>query len=184
VTYKIHDIWEGVIDSDPRAWRLLVEQFAGLVQAVALQVGLSGGDAEDCAQQTWIALYRNRRAIRDPKTLPAWLIKTTRRRAVKMIKRLVRESSMAPELDPALDRPLPDQEVLALERQVILDNALRQLDPRCRKVLSELFLSPESKSYDEIARSLGLAANTLGPLRSRCLKKLQGVLKKMGYALD
>ncbi len=184
MTDHICDIWSGVVEGDARAWRMLVERFAGLVYAVASRVGLSEGDAEDCAQQTWIALYRNRRSIRDPKTLPAWLIKTTQRRAVRMLQRLVRESALAPTLDPGLSLPLPDEEVLALERQAVLEAALEKLDPRCRKVLAELFLSPENKSYSDIARSLGLATNTLGPLRSRCLKKLQVILKKMGYALD
>ena len=173
-----------MVESDARAWRLLVEQFAGLVLSVASRVGLSEGDAEDCAQQTWIALYRNRKSIRDPRTLPAWLIKTTQRRAIRMLQRLVREASMAPTIDPGPGRPWPDEEVLALERQAILEAALRELDPRCREVLAALFFSPENKSYDNIARGLGLAANTLGPLRSRCLKKLKGILKKMGYALD
>jgi RNA polymerase sigma factor (sigma-70 family) len=184
VTLHINDIWNRVVESDPQAWRLLVQRFAGLVFSVASQVGLSESDAEDCAQQTWIALYRNRRSIRDPMTLPAWLIKTTRRRSVRMLQRLVRESSLAPSIDPRLDQPLPDHEILALERQAVLEAALRELDPRCRKVLEALFLAPESKSYGDIARSLGLATNTLGPLRSRCLKKLQVILKKMGYDLD
>jgi RNA polymerase sigma factor (sigma-70 family) len=184
VTRHIDDIWKGVVKSDPEAWRSLVERFAGLVYTVAARVGLSDGDAEDCAQQTWLSLYRHRASIRDPQTLPAWLIKTTRRQAVRMLKRLTRESAMAPEIDPELNRPLPDEEVLALERQAILDAALEQLDPRCRTVLTALFLSPDNKSYGDIARSLGLATNTLGPLRSRCLKKLQAILEKMGYALD
>lgn len=173
-----------MLKSDPASWRLLVARFAGLVYTVAARVGLSENDAEDCAQQTWLTLYRHRSSIRDPQTLPAWLIKTTRRRAVRRLQRLARESAMAPELEPALDRPLPDEEVLALERQAILEAALQQLDPRCRTVLTALFFSPDGKSYGDIAQSLGLATNTLGPLRSRCLKKLQGILKKMGYVLD
>lgn len=184
MTRNIYDIWNEVVEGDARAWRKLVERFSGLVLAVAARVGLSEGDAEDCAQQTWIALYRNRKSIRDPKTLPAWLIKTTRRRAVRTLQRLIREASMAPSLDPGLSQPLPDEEVLALERQAVLEAALQELDPRCRKVLAALFLSPENESYGDIARGLGLATNTLGPLRSRCLKKLQAVLKKMGYAPD
>jgi len=184
VNQHINDIWSRVVEGDPRSWRMLVERFAGLVYTMASRVGLSDGDAEDCAQQTWIALYRHRHSIRDPQTLPAWLIKTTRRRAVRMLQRLVRESSLTSVLDPGLNQPLPDEEILALERQAILEAALKELNPRCRQVLAALFLEPESKSYGAIARSLGLSANTLGPLRSRCLKKLQVILNKMGYELD
>ena len=71
-----------------------------------------------------------------------------------------------------------------LERRAVLDLALDQLDPRCAKLLRALFLSDESQSYAEIAKSLGVTANAFGPLRSRCLKRLRKILEEMGYPLD
>ena len=79
---------------------------------------------------------------------------------------------------------LPDEAVIQLERQVILEEALRQLEPRCGHVLKALFFSAAEKSYREIARELGVSPNTLGPLRTRCLKKFKDILKKMGYLAD
>ncbi|MFW9817841.1 MAG: RNA polymerase sigma factor, partial [Candidatus Thorarchaeota archaeon] len=73
---NIHDIWRRVVIGDAVAWRELVETFAGLVYGVARRVGLSVPDAEDCAQQTWLTLYRKKDTIKDPQSLPAWLIRT------------------------------------------------------------------------------------------------------------
>ena len=181
---NIKDIWAKVRDGDPAAWRSVVERYSALVYTVAMRTGLSEFDAEDCAQHAWMALYRNRRAIRDPARLPVWLIRTTRREAVRMIRRRMRQNQFA---DDPVDVPsptLPDDEMLRLERQAILEIGLGRLDERCRKILRALFLAPEDKSYAEIARSAGVKPNTFGPLRSRCLNRLRKILQELGYEWD
>ena len=72
--FNIEHIWKSVLAGDVHAWGELVRVYAALVNTVARRVGLSGLDAEDCAQHTWMSLYRNRRVIKDPQALPAWLI--------------------------------------------------------------------------------------------------------------
>lgn len=88
--------------------------------------------------------------------------------------------------DPQIEAEaaLPDEEVIALERQAILEVALEHLDSRCAALLRALFFEPENKSYKQIAKDLGVAANTLGPLRSRCLERLRKVLEELGYETD
>ncbi len=179
----IKAVWTQVLKGDHDAWRRLVRRYAALVHSVATGVGLSSTDAEDCGQQTWMALYKNRKAIKDPLGLPAWLIRTTRRRAVRTAQRLSRMGLAEPDDHFEDTATLPDEAVIQLERQVILEQALRQLEPRCGHILEALFFSPAEKSYREIARELGVSPNTLGPLRMRCLKKLKDILKKMGYSL-
>lgn len=80
-------------------------------------------------------------------------------------------------------RALPDEELLRLERLDILQHAMEQLDERCRRLLIALFLSPDTMSYNEIAKSLKISPNAMGPLRSRCLKRLRKILDEMGYLL-
>jgi RNA polymerase sigma factor (sigma-70 family) len=184
MTQHIKEIWKSVVEGDHDAWKSLVRRYQALVITVARRVGLSPPDAEDCAQQTWMSLYRNRRAIKDPERLPAWLIRTTRRRAVRTAQRLVRTSPAEPDSRFETNVSQPDEEVLLVERQGVLEVALEQLDPRCAKLLRALFFSPEDKSYREIARDLEISPNTLGPLRSRCLKRLREILEEMGYPLN
>ncbi len=182
--YDIRDIWTLVIDGDREAWETLVRRFAPLVMTVARNAGLTPQDAEDCAQQTWLTLYRNRLGIKDPTRLPAWLIRTTHRRAVRASQRVVRDARLDPDLQSPRRVSLPDEEVLELERQAMLELALEQLDPRCARLLHSLFFSDEGKSYREIAREIGITPNSLGPLRSRCLKRLGIILEKLGYPLN
>jgi RNA polymerase sigma factor (sigma-70 family) len=184
LTRDIRDIWDNVCRGDAEAWRTLVETFAGLVYGVARRAGLSVPDAEDCAQQTWLDLYRQRGTIKDPQSLPAWLIRTTHRRAVYIAKRM-NYARQASESGPAAVSPvLPDEAVQQLEQQAILEHAMAQLDARCRHLLKALFLDGHDVSYRRLASVMGLKPNSVGSMRARCLKKLQRILKKMGFGRD
>jgi len=184
MTESLTDIWRRILAGEHPAWAELVRRYTPLVMTVARRAGLDTVDVEDCAQHTWVALYRNRRRIRDPQSIPAWLIRTTRREAVHMVRRL--RSRGHSELSPeqAVDEPLPDDQLVQLERQAMVELALAELSPRCRTLLRLLFFAPEDVSYREIARSLQVAPNSLGPIRSRCLKRLRKKLEELGYSLD
>jgi RNA polymerase sigma factor (sigma-70 family) len=181
-------IWSRVVQGDASAWQQLVDGYSGLVYTAACRVGLSAPDAEDCAQQTWLALYRNRKKIKDPEALPAWLIKTTHRRAVQMRRKYTHpETSAGPDTDPRQQidaSALPDEVVAELESRAALEAAVAQLDGRCQKLITWLFLSPDRVSYNDVGRRLGVKPNSLGPIRSRCLRKLRKILQDMGYDTD
>jgi RNA polymerase sigma factor (sigma-70 family) len=178
---SIEDLWTAILDGDLGAWRDLVERYARLVHSVGVRARLSEFDAEDCSQYAWMALYRHRKTIRDPVTIPAWLMRTARRQAIHILQRQARTREVdanAPSIEQAI---LPDEEMALLEQQSAIQFAMEKLNPRCRKLLSLLFLGSESKSYREVADMLGVAPNTLGPLRSRCLTRLKKILREMGF---
>ena len=177
-------IWQQVLSGDYHAWKRIVTHFSPLVYTVARRCGLSPQDAEDCGQYTWLMLFRHRHRINDPVRLPAWLIRTTRRRAARLRNGADRESRSVAGNEESAIGPAPDEEFLLLERRAVLEMALDQLDPRCAKLLRALFLSDEAKSYAQVAKSLGVTGNAFGPLRSRCLKRLRKILEEMGYPLD
>ena len=181
---NIQQIWRRVLAGDVHAWGELVRLYAALVNTVARRVGLATLDAEDCAQHTWMSLYRNRRVIKDPQALPAWLIRTTHRQAVYIYKKRIRTSEAEADraIEPVLT--LPDEDVHKLEQQALIEIALRRLDKRCRSLLKQLFFAPDDKSYQQIAADLKIAPNTMGPLRSRCLKRLRRILDEMGFEWD
>ncbi|UCC43513.1 MAG: sigma-70 family RNA polymerase sigma factor [Candidatus Zixiibacteriota bacterium] len=182
---NIYIIWQGVLEGSPAAWQELVGLYSGLVNTIAIRVGLDVADAEDCAQQTWLTLYRKRSSIRDPKALPAWLIRTTHRRAVRMFERLRRGASAGRSFEQAKKTvTLPVDVIEQLETQAIIEIGMRQLDPRCRKLLRALYLSPEERSYREIAGILKIRPNSLGPLRSRCMIKLRKIIENLGFESD
>lgn len=174
-------IWDQVLSGDPEAWESLVVRYASLVYSVACRCGLSSGDAEDCAQQTWIALYRGRHSINDPSKLPAWLTSTTKRKAVRMRARLLKAAEVHDQSQTPVAAPQPDEAIIVLQRKAQIEYAIEHLDGRCRELLTEVFFAEGDTSYRDIARKLGIPMNSLGPTRSRCLGKLKKILLDLGY---
>ncbi|MEZ5359983.1 MAG: sigma-70 family RNA polymerase sigma factor [Candidatus Zixiibacteriota bacterium] len=175
------NLWDRILSDDRAAWGELVARYSGLVFSTAIKIGLSNIDAEDCTQQTWISLYKNRRSIKDPVALPAWLILTTKRHAVKILKKIQKQSNSPFDITTDSNSLPPDEILLKLELQDAVEHAVEQLEPRCRKLFTLLFLSSRQYSYGEIAKILGVTPNNLGSVRTRCLNKLAVILKKMGY---
>ena len=174
------ELWDGALAGEQAAWRELVTRYSTLVYNVCTYFGLSYMDAADCFQQTWVLLHRYRKSISDPSRLSAWLVTTAKREALKVKRRAGRFDGLddsAPIEDTNL---LPDKELEAIEARSVIENALQQIDPRCRKLLKLVFYSDEKTSYDELARSLGLSVNAVGPARQRCLARLRKLLEKQG----
>jgi RNA polymerase sigma factor (sigma-70 family) len=164
------------------AWKVLVARYEKLVMGIAMRCGLSKSDAEDCAQLSWIALYKNLGSIREPGRLGAWLTRTTRRNAARMAKRVAVRDKYIKEDGAAESRLLiSDQEASQIEQRVHLEYAIDQLDDRCRRLIRELFYSPKGDSYREISDRLGISENSVGPIRYRCLEKLRHILKECGF---
>lgn len=176
----IRELWPEVIKGDVKAWGSIVHIHSSLVLAVARRAGLGRDDAEDCAQQTWISLYRNRSSIKNPKAVPAWLIQSAHRKALTMRRNRARRTDLdqlAPSPTPAR---LQDQEAVALQEAAMLHLGLSRLDSQCQKLLGGLFLAEAGGSYGSIAKGLKIKPNSIGPIRSRCLIKLRKILLDLG----
>ena len=86
---------------------------------------------------------------------------------------------------------LPEEEVLSLERQHLVRTAVGQLPDNCRRLVEAFFsdfsdpdsASVKQTSYQQLADSLGMPMNSLGPTRARCLEKLRRLLRAAGYTL-
>lgn len=177
-------IWQRVLADDEAAWRRLVTLFAPYVFSIARHCGLDRMEAEDCTQQVWISLYKNRQSVRDPLRISGWLRQTTRRRAVRMIERGNARKSRETIHTENMPTALEPVDLEKLEDQLLLEVALDQLEPRCQQLLRRLFFDSAEKSYREIADAMGLSINTLGSMRGRCLNKLKKILIKLGYRMD
>lgn len=175
------EIWTDVLAGHDSAWKELVRRYEALVYAVASRANLSYGDVADCFQNTWVLLYQNRKKIQDPARLSAWLVTTAKREALRLRRKSQRFSPLDESPDLIDSSDLPDTELESIQQQHLLERSLAEIDERCRRLLQALFFEPEKVSYDEIARSLGVSPNTLGPARRRCLERLKKILTEFGY---
>jgi RNA polymerase sigma factor (sigma-70 family) len=84
--HVIRQLVRGAAEGDERAWAHLVEEFGGLVWAIARAYGLSEHDAADVSQRTWQRLVENLDRLHHPARLGAWLATTARRQCMQQLR--------------------------------------------------------------------------------------------------
>ena len=175
------------VRGEQAAWDALVERYSALIYSIPLKYGLPEADAADVFQAVCITLLEKLGSVRDPRGLPAWIITTTTRQCWALLRQRSRDSSrttgdLALEDEPPDPDLLPEEELLALERQQQVRTALHQLPVNCRRLLEALFSDDARQvSYQELAEDLGVPLNSLGPTRARCLGKMRKLLDAGGY---
>ena len=75
--------------------------------------------------------------------------------------------------------PDPAESTISLEQRHLVQMCVAQLGDPCRKLVSMLYLQQPSPHYDEVAEELGMSRGSIGPLRSRCLKRLAEIVERM-----
>jgi RNA polymerase sigma factor (sigma-70 family) len=162
-------------DGDAEAWNKLVERYAPLVWSVCRTYRLSGSDAEDVGQSVWLRLVEQLPKIRVPAALPGWILTTTRRECLRVLRaahRVEPADTIAERTEPGDEHSGVDEEILTHERNAALRAAFAQLPPRCQHILSLLMQDPPVP-YGVISVRLGMPHGSVGPIRARCLERLR-----------
>jgi RNA polymerase sigma factor (sigma-70 family) len=73
-------------NGDERAWDALVERYAPLIWSVCRRHRLGDTDADDVGQNVWLQMWDHLDAIRDPAALVGWLVTTTRRECIRVLR--------------------------------------------------------------------------------------------------
>jgi RNA polymerase sigma factor (sigma-70 family) len=169
---------------DQRAWDALVEQHSRLLWSVARSYRLDQADAADIVQTAWLRLVEHLDRIEDPTRLIGWLVTTTRRECLRVLRRSGRERLVAAD-EGALDivdeaaEPL-DAGLIVDERNAELWRAFRRLPERCQRLLRIAVAMPQA--YDEVSAALQMPVGSIGPTRKRCLTQLRTLLDGTGLA--
>jgi RNA polymerase sigma factor (sigma-70 family) len=164
-----------------RAWNELVSLHSRLLWSVARSYRLDQADAADVVQTAWLRLLEHLDSIQDPTRLVGWLVTTTRRECLRVLRRSGRER-LIPD-DDAVDLPDPDAEpidaaLLTSERNVTLWEAFCKLPEHCQRLLRIAVAVP--RTYQEISAELEVPVGYIGPTRGRCLGYLRKLLAGTG----
>jgi RNA polymerase sigma factor (sigma-70 family) len=163
------------------AWRELTGEYDRVLRGVARRFRLPSHDADDAAQATWLALYENLPAIREPASLGGWLAVVMRRRCLALVEARRRVTPVDDLEWWAADTPAeppPPQEGRAL-----LWRLVDGLPDRERAVVLALF-DGSDRSYREIAADLGMPIGAVGPVRMRALRRLEARLAEAGITSE
>jgi RNA polymerase sigma factor (sigma-70 family) len=177
---------EQCLAGNSRAWEQLIARYNRLIYSIPLQAGMSRADAAEVFQLVCIKLLRKLSTLRDQQRLAKWLVTTTSRESWRLARsrRMDSARNVSTEPDGGYDLndiagslPLPDEQQLALEKQQILHEAIKELPDKCRDLITLLFLRQDEPTYEEISAKMGMPESSIGPTRARCLEKLRRSLE-------
>ena len=164
---------------DESAWATIVERYSRLIFSIALKSGLDEDDAADVVQNVFTIVLRRLETLQQPDRFSAWLITTTHRESWRLSKTR-REEQLPEGFDPIDVEAATDAPVVAWEHAMFTHQALGRLGGQCQRLLELLFLRDDRPDYKEIAAELGIAVGSIGPIRARCLKRLEACLAEFG----
>jgi RNA polymerase sigma factor (sigma-70 family) len=165
---------------DTRSWNVLVNEFNGMLQAVARSHRLSETDTADVIQRTWLLLLEHVDDLTAPSQVGAWLATTARRecwRILRGARRSVPFGEDAPEHES--HEAAPGERLLTADRNKALWRAFSRLRPIDQTLLRLLVADPRP-AYREISAALRLPIGSIGPTRGRALERLRRELELEG----
>lgn len=181
------DLIASCLKNEAAAWDVLIERYSVLIYSLCLKMGLSPADAEDTFQDVCVLLLNHLETLRDTTRLAGWLASTTKREIWRVQKRrgAARLASELSEDGWEMDTATglygqssgdPAEEIFALEEQQAVRQALCRLPERCNRLLTLLYSTEPTPSYQEIAEQMDFPVGSIGPNRARCLKNLRKLL--------
>jgi RNA polymerase sigma factor (sigma-70 family) len=185
--YSDSTLCEECLTGNEEAWGALLARYQNLIYSVALKFHLNEEEASDIFQAVVIDLYKGLEKLRDRDKLKGWLIAVTRHRCLRYKEnRVIAPFSFDLLDETALELSDPREQaqdwLLALEEESILREAIGQLSHRCRDLIHWLFYSDPIPQYREVAERMGVATNSVGFIRERCMRKLRALLEKAGFS--
>jgi RNA polymerase sigma factor (sigma-70 family) len=174
---SLSDLLDAAVADDSRAWREIVRRFAGLVMHTARAHGLSHADAADVTQLTWLRLYEHAGRIREPNSLPSWLVSTARREAIRLGTKARKYVLCA---EPCMDYgegAVTDNYPTDNGYEPATEQALANLPTRYETLL-RLLMADEDLSYLDISRRMDVPVGSIGPMRMRALRLLTEALPR------
>lgn len=148
------------------------------VRSMVRRYRLGSCQTEDLVQSVWLLLIEHLDSIEDPRRIVGWLRTTAAREAIRVAGRAAREvpSDLVTEVAAAAQ---VGDEVARSDRDHTLWQVIELLPARDRLLLELIAHRPEL-GYRELAQRLGISPNSVGQVRTRCLRRLRRKLAAVG----
>ena len=160
--------------SEREAWRELIALWEPRLFYYVRRLVPQESDAWDVLQQTWLGVFQNIRSLTEVRTMPTWLYRIARNKAIS--KRRERTAEPTETLD---DRPGDIDEVDALEQfenAQAVHRALDELSLPHREALTLHFL--QDLSLEQIADVLGVPIGTVKSRLHHAKRALRTILER------
>ena len=165
---------------DREAFGALVEQYRDNVYRLAYRMCGNAYDADEAAQEAFVAAWRALPNFRGDAKFSTWLYRLTTNAAVDVMRREKRHQTVGDGemVDLADDADSPQETVERTEQQEAVQKALATLSEEYREVLLLRYM--EELDYAEIAEVLQLPSGTVKSRINRAKAALKTALLKSG----
>lgn len=172
-------------NGDESAWNELVDRYQRLIFAIPRRAGLSEEQASDILQEVFLTLFEKLDDIEQPDRIRSWIVTTAKFKTWGLVRS--EKGFYSPETEEEMEQemaslpdtsPLADERLIELEQQHLIRAALKEIEERCQKIISMIYLRDTAASYAEVAGEIGVGETSISPMRARCLKKLAKILSK------
>jgi RNA polymerase sigma-70 factor, ECF subfamily len=169
---------------DAEAFGLLVDRYRGAVFRAALAATGSAADADDAAQEAFVAAYRRLDRFRGDSSFKTWLLTIVwnkaldRRRATRRAF-LPLETEDGRTADPPSPEARADTALVAASAHRAVKQLVAALPPKLRDPL--LLAASGDYSYVEIAAMLAIPVGTLKWRISEARQIVREKLQRLGY---
>lgn len=167
---------------DGEALAKLVEHNLKLIYRYAFRLARDEEDAEDITQETFVKLWRNIGKFDLDKNFRTWLLGIAHNTAIDLLRKkkvfvfsdFDNEGGDFSETIADLT-PLPPEIFARAEQKKLLDDALGQLSPASREILTLYYES--DLTFAEIGAILNKSLNTVKSQHRRALQSLRKILE-------
>jgi RNA polymerase sigma factor (sigma-70 family) len=176
----VHECLKG----SEEAWSALIEKYKNLIFSIPIKYGVVSDEAAEIFQEVSLLILSELPRLREPRALPAWLIRITSQKCSHWRRKQQRYVSEEAQEQVALSNDLaqtPERILQEVQREQMLREALAELSPRCQQLIGKLFFQSPALPYQEVAKSLEVATGSIGFMRMRCLERLRRTLEKKGF---
>ena len=165
---------------DADAFSHLVHSYETSVYRLALRMCGNPHDAEEVAQEAFVAAWKGLPSFRGESKFSSWLYQLTTNAAINFLRKEKRHRGAVPLEDGAelAAEGTPQQAAEAAELREALQQALDSLTPEHRQIF--LLRQMRQLSYEEIGQLLGLESGTVKSRLNRAKKQLRQILLQQG----
>jgi len=164
------------LDGDREAFAQIVRRYQSLVASLAYSATGSLSQSEDLAQETFIAAWKELKALHEPRRLAAWLCGIARRITANAVRRRRRDPAQrAAPLESLAEATAPDampvERAISQEEEAILWRSLEQIPDTYREPL--ILFYREGQAIERVAEVLGLSQDAARQRLARGRKLLE-----------
>ena len=171
-------------NGDPSSVEQLLTPVEGLVWRVCWHFTGNRADAEDCAQEAMVRIWRSLKDFRESCSFESWCYRIAANVCADLFRK--RKNAGTESLEPLLEQgcdppdpgPGPEQAVLRKEENEELRQAIRELPPEQRDAL--ILTQLEHRDYSEAAGILNVSEGTVKSRVSRARERLRKCLPGRG----